>query len=66
MKLRYFLSRFGYLVQFEQNPCGCHPFDVIITYSKDDFGKGKAVSVSFKNNHSIGAYIRRCKYQELT
>ena len=64
MKIKYYVNKWGRLIEFWQNPCGCHPFDVLITYSNDQtFGKGKSVTVSFRNHQHISAYAR--KFQAL-
>lgn len=64
IRMKYYLSKFGYLIEVMQNPCGCHPFDLLITYSnKVTFGKGNSVSISFKNQRQINLYLGG--YEEL-
>lgn len=66
-KLRYYLDRNGYLVEVEQNPCGCHPLDLMVTYANPmTHGKGKSVSYSwFRNQQQINALPRTRKWTRL-
>ena len=40
-EIKYFMTQFGYLIEVEFNPCGCCPTSAIVTYSKNNFSKGK-------------------------
>lgn len=60
--IRYYLTAIGTLVELEQNPCGCHPFDILITYTNlKHYGKGKSYSQRFENQKQIKNYCRRWK-----
>lgn len=64
--LRFYMDRFGDLVMVEQNPCGCHPFDLLITYpNKETHGKGRTVSVPFGSQQRINGNTRRSKWTRL-
>lgn len=64
--LRFYLDRWGDLVECEQNPCGCHPFDVIVTYpNKETHGKGRSVSLAFDSQQRINAMTRYSRWERL-
>jgi hypothetical protein len=50
------MNKFGYIIETEQNPCGCCPFSLTVTYSKIDFGKGNSVSLGFVDQADIEKY----------
>lgn len=58
-KVRYFLSNWGMLVQAWINPCGCHPNDVMVTHSNENYGEGKSYSYSFANHQQRTAWFKR-------
>lgn len=64
-EIKYFMTQFGYLIEVEFNPCGCCPTSAIVTYSKNNFSKGKSYSVVFKNSNAFKSFIRVRKLTEL-
>lgn len=62
-KIYYYMNQWGDLKEFHQNPCGCHPFDVIIKYKNGN--KTIEFSLSFKNQQEINGYVRRRKLMRL-
>ncbi len=64
-KVKFYVNRYGYLIEIEQNPCRCHPFDLLITFSNDNFGKGKSYSYSYQNQRQINQKIRLSGWEHL-
>ena len=65
-KINYYITRYGDLVELEQNPCGCHPFDVIGTYTNPRTGgKGNSFSYSFGNQQQINGWVRQKHWERL-
>jgi len=62
-KIYYYVDQWGGLREFHQNPCGCHPFDVVISSRMGR--KEYSFSYSFKNQQSINAYVRTRKLTRL-
>lgn len=65
-KLNYYVTQWGELWELEQNPCGCHPFDVIVTYEKKfTRGKGNSITLCFSNQQQITGWARRRRLERL-
>jgi hypothetical protein len=63
--IRYYLTKWGYLIEVHQNPCGCHPFDAVVTYSKPDFSRGKSWSYSFSRQRDFTTWAKVRNIEEL-
>ena len=51
------MTEFGYLYELEINPCGCHPYDVVMTYQNHDFSKNNSVCYSFSSRYKLNKFI---------
>lgn len=60
-KIEYWLTPDGRLIETEQNPCGCHPFDFIVKTEgiRPKYLERSGVSLSFKNRREFRNYMNR-------
>lgn len=63
--IKYYITPFGHLVEIEQNPCGCHPFDIIYRHELDRGWAKNGVTISFRSQQHVNGFVRLKKLERL-
>lgn len=59
-KIEYWIKPWGEIVETIQNPCGCHPFDVIKTYENK-----KSVAISYTSRKDFLKHMQQNNWELL-